>query len=215
MFSCSFRRKQPTNPQVHLYCLKYPGFSALLIVRKAKRKEKQSLFSCVFSKYSSHYQSIVVKDRYIGHGEARLKAQKLFLLMRFVIYKGIIISVFCKGTFMTGALCKTPFSHSFAECDLSEKCSPIPEGLRLLRHGTHCSSAGRSSADGGAFQLTLDTKSNWHHLHQEVTTLFGLECPLLFIMCIFYSASKMFPYWLLPFALWCEQLVCEAEQEQQ
>lgn len=30
--------------------------------------------------------------------------------MRFVIYKGIIISVFCKGTFMSGALCEMPFS---------------------------------------------------------------------------------------------------------
>lgn len=135
--------------------------------------------------------------------------------MRFVIYKGIIISVFCKGTFMSGALCKMLFSPSFAECDLSEKCSPIPESLRLLRHSTHCSSADRSSADGGAFQLALDTKSNWPHLRQVVTTLFGLECPLLFIMCIFYSASNMFPYWLLPFAFWCEQLVCGAEQEQQ
>lgn len=129
----------------------------------------------MFSKYSSHCQSVEVKERYIGYGEARLKARKLFLLMRFVIYKGIIISVFCKGTFVSGALCEMPFSHSFAECDLSEKCSPVPEGLRLLRHSTHCSSAGRSSAGGEAFQLTLDTKSNWPLLHQEVTTLFGLE----------------------------------------
>lgn len=84
--------------------------------------------------------------------------------MRFVIYKGIIISVFCKGTFMSRALCETQFSRSFAECDLSEKCSPIPDSLGLLRHSTRCSDAGGGSADGGTFQLTLDTKSNWPHV---------------------------------------------------
>lgn len=84
--------------------------------------------------------------------------------MRFVIYKGIIISVFCKGTFMSRALCETLFSRSFAECDLSEKCSPIPDSLGLLRHGTRCSDAGGGSADGGTFQLTLDSKSNWPHV---------------------------------------------------
>lgn len=109
-----------------------PWLSALLIVSKVKRKEKQSLFSRVFSKYSSRCQNVEVKERYAGYGEARLKARRLFLLMRFVIYKGVIISVFCKRRFMSGALCETPFSHSFAECDLSEKCVPIPEGLRLF-----------------------------------------------------------------------------------
>jgi len=115
-----------------------PWLSALLIVRKAKREEKQSLFSCVLSKYSSHCQSFEVKERHVGYGEARLKAGRLFLLMRFVIYKGIIISAFYKGTVMSTALRQTPLPRSFAECDLSENGIPVPDSLGLLRRGTHC-----------------------------------------------------------------------------
>lgn len=104
--------------------------------------------------------------------------------MRFVIYKSIIISVFCKGTFMSGAPCEMPFSHSFAECDLSEKSSPVPVGLRLLRHGTHCSSTGRSLADDGATQLMLDTKSNWSQVRRWQPCLrVSVYCSLL---CAFF-----------------------------
>lgn len=65
-----------------------------------------------------------------------------------------------------------------------------------------------------------DLPANVGHKEQltsclKVRTPVGLKCPLLFIRCIFYRASKTFCCWLLPFAPWCEQLVCGAEQEQQ
>lgn len=50
-------------------------------------------------KYSSHCHSLEVKRRYRRHRGARLKVRKLFFLMRFVIYKDIIVSGFCKGIF--------------------------------------------------------------------------------------------------------------------
>lgn len=78
-----------------------------------------------------------------------------------------------------------------------------------------CSGTARCSSSGLWWSLPVNIGHKEQLAsRQEVTDLFGLECPLVFILSNLYSASKMFPYWLLLFAFWCEQLTCGAEQEQ-
>lgn len=71
----------------------------------------------------------------------------------------------------------------------------------------------------GAWLIAGPSSWCWTHIAAGLTSggdnLGRVMCALLFIMCIFYSASKMSPCWLLPFAFWYEQRVCVAEKEQQ
>lgn len=77
--------------------LKVPRFSALLIVNKAKRREKPPIFSCVFSKPECwcHCQRAEIKGRYTGYGE-RVKGMEAVSPNAICHLQGITLSVFCK-----------------------------------------------------------------------------------------------------------------------